>query len=160
NGALKRTMAAAGDFAYGTAPALADLDGDGIPEILVQTDTALNVWKGDGSVFPGWPVSLGASIWLKNTSPVVGDVDGDGQPDIVALALNNSSNAGDVLVFHANGTLVGPAFPKHLAGLGSGAVPAIADIDLDGRNDIVVTSDFWNGASGYYDKVWVYSIGG
>src|SRR5439155_6628108 len=65
----------------------------------------------------------------------------------------------DVLVFHANGTLL-PGFPIHLAGLGSGAVPAIADIDLDGRNDIIVASDFWSGVSGYYDKVWAYDLGG
>src|SRR5439155_1251243 len=127
-------------------PAIADLDGDGIPEIIMQTNDAVNVWKGDGSVFPGWPVQLGSYLWLGNAGPVVGDVDGDGQPDIVVLAIQNSGNGGDVLVFHANGTLL-PGFPIHLAGLGSGAVPAIADIDLDGRNDIIVASDFWNGVS-------------
>jgi hypothetical protein len=159
NGTLKRTMLASGTVYYGTALALADLDGDGIPEIIMQTNDAVNVWKGDGSVFPGWPVQLGSYLWLGNAGPVVGDVDGDGQPDIVVLAIQNSGNGGDVLVFHANGTLL-PGFPIHLAGLGAGAVPAIADIDLDGRNDIIVASDFWNGVSGYYDKVWAYDLGG
>src|SRR5262249_32174197 len=36
----------------------------------------------------------------------------------------------------------------------------IADIDLDGRNDIIVASDFWNGVSGYYDKVWAFDLHG
>jgi len=160
NGALKRTMLAAGSYSYSTAPALADLDGDGVPEILLQTETAINVWKGDGSVLPGWPVSIGTSNWLENAGPVVGDVDGDGQPDIVALALQSSGNVGDVLVFRANGSVLGPVFPKRLAGLGGGAVPAIADLDLDGRNEIIVTGDFWNGASGYYDRVWAYDLAG
>ena len=159
NGTLKRTMQASGSVYYGTALALADLDGDGIPEIIMQTNSAVNAWKGDGSIFPGWPVQVGPNTWLGNAGPVVGDVDGDGRPDIVVLAIQNSGNAGDVLVFHANGTLL-PGFPIHLAGLGSGAVPAIADIDLDGRNDIIVASDFWSGVSGYYDKVWAYDLGG
>ena len=160
NGALERTMAAAGSYSYGTAPALADLDGDGVPEILVQTETAVNVWKGDGSVLPGWPVSTGAGNWLENAGPVVGDVDGDGEPDVVALALKSSGNVGDVLVFRADGSVLGPAFPKRLLGLGAGAVPAIADLDLDGRSEIIVSSDFWNGASGYYDKVWAWDLAG
>ena len=159
NGTLKRTMQASGTVPYGAALALADLDGDGIPEIIFQTESAVNVWRGDGTVFPGWPVQLGSNLWLKNGGPVVGDIDGDGQPDIVVLALQNSSNAGDVLAFRANGTLV-PGFPIHLDGLGGGAVPVIADIDLDGRNDLIVASDFWNGVSGYYDKVWAFSLGG
>ncbi len=159
-GALERTMALVGSNSYGTAPALADLDGDRVPEIVVQTETAINVWKGDGSVFPGWPVSTGSGTWLENAGPVVGDVDGDGQPDVVALALQSSGNIGDVLVFRANGTMLGPIFPKRLAGLGAGAVPAIADLDLDGRNEIIVTSDFWNGRSGYYDKVWAFDLAG
>ena len=59
NGTLKRTMQASGSVYYGTALALADLDGDGIPEIIMQTNSAVNAWKGDGSIFPGWPVQVG-----------------------------------------------------------------------------------------------------
>jgi subtilisin family serine protease len=158
-GVLERTIAAAGTVPYGTAPALADLDGDGVPEIVVQTENWLNVWKGNGTVLPGWPVQTGSFTWLKNAGPVVGDVDGDGQPDIVVVALDSSGDAGDLLVYHANGARHA-GFPKRLAGLGSAAVPAITDIDDDGHNDIVVVGNPWNGVSGYYDKVWVYDLGG
>src|SRR5262249_57309901 len=115
----------AGDM--GRPRAWADLEADGTPEIILQPNTAVNVWKGDGSVFPGWPVQIGPNTWLRNAGPVVGDVDGDGRPDIVVLALQNSGNTGDVLAFRANGTLL-PGFPIRLDGLASGAVPAIADI--------------------------------
>ncbi|HUU98644.1 MAG TPA: hypothetical protein VM487_23165 [Phycisphaerae bacterium] len=37
---------------------------------------------------------------------------------------------------------------------------AIAAIDLDGRNEIIVTGSYWDGYSGDYDKVWAYDLGG
>jgi subtilisin family serine protease len=159
HGTLKWSRTAVGSVAYETAPALADLNGDGIPEIIVQTDSAVNVWRGDGTTMPGWPVSLGTGLWLKNGSPVVGDLDGDHVPEIVVLKLPSSGDAGDVVAFHANGTMVS-GFPKHLLNIGSGAVPAIADIDRDGRNELIVTGDSWTGTAGYFDKVWVYALGG
>jgi hypothetical protein len=39
-------------------------------------------------------------------------------------------------------------------------VPAIADLDRDGRNELVIAGSFWNGHRGYFDNVWVYGFGG
>ncbi len=153
DGTLKRVMHPVGNTPDASVPALADLDGDCIPEIIVQTAGALNVWKGDGSVFPGWPVDWSQSAGINrtgNAAPVVGDVDGDGFPDIVI------SDTAEVRVYNRSGVLH-PRFPKRLP-LGFGAVPAIADIDLDCRNEIIVSSEV--GGEGYSDKVWVYDLGG
>ncbi len=157
-GVVERSMVTSGRTGFGSAPALADLDSDGIPEIIAQTDTAVNVWKGNGDALSGWPQAVGQN-WLENTSPVVGDIDGDGQPEIVVLALSPAGNAGQLLAFRPDGT-AHPSFPKVLPLVGAGAVPAIADIDRDGRNEIIVTGAYWDGHSGYYDKVWVYDFGG
>ncbi|HEY6201225.1 MAG TPA: S8 family serine peptidase [Candidatus Binatia bacterium] len=143
----------------GTAPALADLDGDGIPEIVVQTDGYITVLRGDGTTFPGWPFYYHGL--RRDASPVVGDVDGDGLPDIVATMIDTSDGynpKGQVLAFNRNGTLLS-GFPKPILDT-FGTTPAIADIDGDGRNEIIVTGNFWDGISGNYDKVWVYDLGG
>jgi hypothetical protein len=39
-------------------------------------------------------------------------------------------------------------------------VPAIADIDNDGRNELVIMGSQWTGQSGYFDHIWVYDLGG
>lgn len=159
DGVLKRSIPLSGSISYGTAPALADLDGDGIPEIIVQANDALNVVRGNGSIFPGWPVVWSSSYQQGNSAPVVGDVDGDGLPDIVVISEQaGSATTGLVRVYNRDG-VSDPRFPKTLP-IGSGAVPAIADIDNDGSNEIIITSDYWDGNSGYYDKVWVYDLGG
>ncbi len=154
NGMTKRSILLSGRAYFASGPALADLDGDGVPEIIVKTEEALNVVRGDGRSYPGWPIVLPivSTAGWSQCLPVVGDVDGDGVPEIVVVSGNSA------LVFKRNGTLY-PRFPKMLP-LGSGAVPAIADIDGDGRNEIIVTSDFWDGTRGYRDKVWVYDLGG
>ena len=149
-------MAAAGTLFATPAIALADLDGDCIPEIILQTNGALNVWRGDGSTFPGWPVSVPGTMLF--TAPVVGDVDGDGLPDIVVVTSTGQNSMGQVWVFNRFGVRH-PHFPKTV-NIGHGGVPTIADLNQDGRNKIIITGDFWNGIPGYYDKVWVYDLGG
>jgi hypothetical protein len=158
-GQVVRTMVASSEILFTTAVALADLDGDGMPEILAQSNEALDIWKGDGTALPGWPRTW-PGYWQRQQAPVVGDVDGDGSPDIVVIlsvAESQGINA-ELRVYDRHGNLH-PRFPKPLR-LGAAAVPAIADIDLDGRNEIIVTSDYWDGVAGYHDKVWVYDLGG
>jgi hypothetical protein len=158
NGTVERTMGAPGEISYGTAPALGDLDGDGVPEIVVQTNDSLDVWKGDGTHFPGWPQTW-SDTWIGNSSPVIGDVDGDELPDIALVTqVAGSSVNGEVRLYSRNGVLH-PHFPKPLP-IGPGGVPAIADIDLDGRNELVVLGSAWTGQSGWYDKVWAYDLHG
>ncbi len=157
-GALKRKIPITGTLAYGIAPALADLDADGLPEIIVVTDGCLNAWNGDGSAVTGFPVYFGSGYSVGHSAPVVGDVDGDNQPDIVfTLNMAGDYEMGWVRLYNRHGVLH-PHFPKQLY-IGQGAVPAIADIDLDGHNEIIAT-----GNPGYYggyaDKVWVFDLGG
>lgn len=155
-GILKRSWQLSGKDSLTTAPALADINGDGIPEIIVQSDTAIDVTNGFGNPLPGWPLSLG-DRWVGNSAPVIGDVDGDGFLEIVFITqVPGSGTNGYVHVVNHDGTYA-TNFPMPLL-IGDGAVPAIADIDLDGHNEIIITGNYWNGYEGYYDKVWVFDL--
>lgn len=158
-GGHERSIPVPGYPDYGVVPALADLDGDSFPEILVQSHSRTDVFKGDGTSLPGWPQLNPLSGGAMNSAPVVGDVTGDGQPDVVIVnMLAADSSTGQVWVLHKDGT-PHPGFPKVLP-ISYGMVPAIADIDLDGRNELVVGGSYWNGIEGYYDDVWVYDLHG
>ena len=156
-GNLKATITLKSDEAQPSEPALADLDGDGKLEILFQTDGAVHAVRSDGTYFPGWPVVWGQNSWTGGSAPVVGDVDGDQLPDIVVSDEQAGGGRSSVYVFNRNGVLH-PHFPKDLP-IGSGRVPAIADIDADGHNEIIFVSaeDI---IFGYHDAVWAYDLGG
>ena len=107
-----------------SSPALADLDGDGIAEIVVGTaDGAVAAIRGDGGMMPGWPAFtdvlrgldrrgavhyLGAAAHERRgvggsargsivASVAVGNVAGDGQPEVVAADLEGKVYAWDAL---------------------------------------------------------------
>ncbi len=112
------------------APAVADLDGDGRPEIVVAAD-ALYAWRWDGSCLPGFPVFGGNAFASR---PAVADLDGDGRPEIVVGCDDNRLYAlnleGDAL----------PGWPVETDG-DVYSSPAVADLDGDGRPEVVVGSD-------------------
>lgn len=154
DGREKRHVVLPGDDSTTSgALALGDLDGDGFPEIIVQTGM-LNVIKGDGSTLAGWPQDAGR-YGPYSSVPVIGDVDGDGAPDVVSI-----TSPGEVRIWDRHGTRL-PGFSWQNILLGQLlAVPAIADVDLDGRNELVLFGQFWNGFTGDYDAVWVLDLHG
>jgi subtilisin family serine protease len=162
-GVIERTIVTSFEIADDVAPALADFDDDGIPEIVVQFDRlssagALAVWRGTGTPLSGWPVSIDDQS--GNSAPVVGDVNGDGAPDIVLMTrvYNTPYGYGDVRAYdHLGQTLAG--FPKRLPS-DMGAAPAIADLDLDGRNDIIVSGSHIGPYLGHYDTIWAFDLEG
>jgi hypothetical protein len=159
DGTLEATIPYEGTVFYSTAVALGDLDSDGLAEIVVQTNEWLNVLRGDGTAYPGWPVHLGSPLWMGNSSPVIGDVDGDGDQDIVVTVQQaGSGTQGEVHAYDSDGSMLA-AFPKPLP-MGAGGVPAIADFDLDGRNEIIVTGCYWDGTTGDHPKVWAFDLQG
>lgn len=128
--------------------ALADLNGDGRVDVVVSAgfDQTLTVWlqTGAGTFGAG---RVYASIASARGGLAVGDVTGDGRPDIVVSAGQfDLDRALTILPQQADGSFGAPV-SRALAG-GSGSTPlALADIDGDGRLDIVLpapgSGGFW-----------------
>jgi peptidase C25-like protein/VCBS repeat protein/flagellar hook capping protein FlgD/fibronectin type III domain protein len=119
---------------------LADLDGDGHPEILLGAEY-LYVFRPDGT---DWldgdsnPVTTGifsTALHHIPSSPAAADVDLDGVPELIAASWNDSSLA----VWKTNGTMM-PGWPRKGAAP-FWSTPAVGDIDHDGIPEIVVGSN-------------------
>nr|AYM53759.1 FG-GAP repeat/fibronectin type III domain protein [Archangium gephyra] len=122
-----------------------DLDGDGLDELLWM-DTSGYLWV---SRQHGEPVSYSlGSAGLSDTSarPIaIADFDGNGTPDVATLG--GSATSFPVLGLLANtgdGTL-GSFTPK--AFVPRDAILEVADLDEDGRMDLLAIGRNWSGSS-------------
>ncbi len=117
-------------YQYG-APVIADIDNDGVNEIVVATHgDSLYVLNEDGTMVPGWPVYINSDA---SGSPVVGDIDGDGGGDL-EIAVN--TYLGHLRAFHHDGTVL---FTKWQANsLTFGPSPALGDLDNNGDLETVI----------------------
>ena len=142
------------------APAVGDLDGDGIPDVAFVSYAGNYHGTGHLRVFDG---KTGAPKFTAST-PVfaisalaLGDIDRDGRPDIVAAAADGNH----LVAFENDGTLkwTSQAVPGATeGGYGTVAYSAIslADLDHDGRAEIIVGSSVvdcygklrWSGSGG------------
>ena len=147
------------DHGIAGAPALGDLDGDGVLDIVVAAmDQRVYAWKGNGTLVPGWPVlardmsqavPLGARLVA---SPALGDLDGDGGLDVVVGSNEIYGTTGRLYAFARDGALragwpvkVGSLSPEGpdvlpLVGQGVPSAPALADVDGDGRLEIGIAA--------------------
>ena len=119
------------------APRIADMDGDGIDDIIIaQCDGKVIVCDKKGKVKKGWPFECNYAIY---SAPSIIDLDGDGIPEIV-FSGNNGSYTGDqagcVIALNASGQML-EGFPKYV---GKTIAPlTFADLDGDGILEIIAT---------------------
>lgn len=125
------------------AAAAADLDGDGVKELVVGDEKAgLFLYRGVGSRRYDAPIALGDST-MSPYSIAIGDMNRDGALDIV---VGNDQSRGVVLFNHHAGSAW--RFSSRFWGDGKGAVYGVAlgDLDGDGWPDIAAArSDAPNG---------------
>lgn len=121
--------------------AVADMNGDGSPEI------ALNTWQppGGGRVYlmdqngadlPNWPLNF-ANHYMFN-SPVIADVDSNGTLDVVTCE-RVSSSQGFVHALNYDGSSISANWPVELAATPA-FTPSVGDLDNDGDNEVVIAS--------------------
>lgn len=138
---------------FQSTPALADVIGDGRPEIFIGTGTFYHdhspdhpnfgrrMWAFDsqGRELDGWGGGLPTSGLLPS-SPAIGDIAGDSAPEIVIATLN-----GDLYAWHANGARVSgfPMTPQGITGdtdsQNTGKGVMLADYDGDGKMEVFMT---------------------
>jgi len=138
--------------------ALADLDGDGIPEIVASAGTSVYAWKGDGTPVAGWPVTFPDGTTLGPIA--VGDVDGSGYPEVVlmsSVAVNGTApTPAAIQVLDRNG-VSRPGFPRPLPPSIYAGTPVIADLDGSGHNLLIIARAV---EAGLRDNIFVYDFGG
>jgi VCBS repeat protein len=136
---------------------VADLDGDGTPEIVVGgnegTVAAYDLRGGTLQPKPGWPASTCSGGQCPETRGLAAaDLDGDGRAEVVATTTNTSETGAQVFVLDAAGRNV-PGWPRYDAsdasfnGIGNhgygtfGENVGIGQLDDDPQLEVVVTYD-------------------
>lgn len=149
----------------GSPLAVADLDGDGSPEILgirakgtaqptnTKASYAVGVWSHDGTFLWETEYNSGLLDYDYSTAPIVSDMDADGKPEIIAGRI----------IYNHDGTVRGKGTHGHgsygTITLGQlviteATIPAVADLDLDGKQEVIVGNAMYNidGSDKWFDK--------
>lgn len=120
-------------------PAVADLDGDGNLEIVLNygfstLQNGINVLDHQGNELPGWPKTFGTT--LVNNAPTVADLDDDGNYEIIT-AQRASATSALIHVYNLDGTYFNENWPYDILSV-SCFTPSVGDIDNDGTKEIIV----------------------
>src|SRR5262249_30976969 len=121
------------DFSGGDVQGVAEMNGDGIPDVVwVDSNHIKVLWGvGDGTFIKG--VSLASGIDPTSDHLAVADLDGDGDLDICATS--------GATIVHVNDGLGNFSYTNPFAEFTQGNLPNLAtatDLDVDGLLDVVL----------------------
>jgi hypothetical protein len=143
-----------GEFSY--APAVVDLDADGLTDLVVGTWRDRIQWyRNTGTrTMPAWTLADSALVTITrgtNTTPALGDLDGDGLLDLVI-----GEASGGINLYRGSGSRMAPKFELvseqfQEIKVGRRSAPVLVDMDADGKLDLLIGGEdgivhLWRGA--------------
>jgi flagellin-like hook-associated protein FlgL len=142
------TFGASTDYTVGSGPqsaaTLADLNGDGRPDIVqsnwLSNTVSVLLNQGNGTFGASTDYTVGSG---PRSAATLADLNGDGRPDIVQS--NFDSGTVSVLLNQGNGTF--GASTDYTVGSGPQSAATLADLNGDGRPDIVQSNSLGSSVS-------------
>ncbi len=163
NSELALTLSPPFPFRFPVGLSVADMNGDGYPDLIVYADSAVYVYSNNGSgSFSSAPAQIVAGNNLEvNALPA--DYTGNGYNsfftgDFLTFELAYNENLGDVSAseagaFYAAAPVSGPLASSPVGAYNqlatAGRVIATADVNGDGLDDAFVSDSSTNGAEGF-----------
>jgi hypothetical protein len=128
------------------SPVVADLDGDGMKEILFASyDGKMHAYWLDKTEHGHWPYKIPGDGIRFASEPVIADLDNDGQAEVIFTSLPEKvkGRIGQLNILSSNGD---PLFeinlpaPRGDTWNGALAAPTLVDIDGDGELELVMNT--------------------
>ncbi len=143
-------------WVYGP-PVLGYINGDNVIDIVVGDQIGSGIptdyvygWDKDGNVLPGFPI---APINAINNQVTIADLDNDNQPELLIDDNTQVSGMGKYLTYNHDGT-PNDEWTLPTTGTSFFNMPAIADLNNDGRLDLVGAGFTAGGTNQTYVYVW------
>ncbi len=119
------------------APALANIEGDNRPEIIVPSyDGYMRAFTPDGGLLWSYQFDAPGGSFHGASGPAAGDLNRDGIPEIVFSTYSVTDNVSHPIILDAAGSQL---HKTPLAKRGSMSVPTLADVDGDQQVEIIIS---------------------